>query len=628
MPEPSVKTPSATPSNATPSGGSVRVPSAEPTRPASRPVQSPPVVRPSSPSSSSPSSSSPSKTPSAKQPSQTTSQETTTHGRSSLPTRDAGREEPQRTPVIRPTNPTPSRDQGAKPGSQANDNSQSNNNPRVPVPQDNKPSRNNGRDEPSKPQAKPDAKPQPKPETKPAAKPQPKPETRPETKPEARPEPKPETKPESKPDRKPDRKPTSGSRNGSRDSADTGTTTTAPTTNTKPHRDEPSIKPSAPRDERPASPSATTKQPPARDASSTNATPRKPERVETTQQAARGSEHFVADTVHGVPVRKPSEGPSQRGGSHGAEPAVYRERGSNVAYSAGIARCNGWNSGGRWSSCGPCHTWQPYECHSGVSVAIGFGGGFSFGFFYGSSCAPLCSSWANPWWDGYASCWSCGPDPWCHSWYRPIYWSPCAPYRPWWDRCYTCGPCPYPAWTPCYTYAWAPVYTPVYYPVTYTTTYVAPPAPSLPNPDAMWSFLADGYDRDAEEGFILLEAAEPSDQRWVVGQAVARAFRGETARASDLLREAFRRDSSSIDHISHDAKFVARLEALERSLEPLNNATPPHVDALLVTAASQAARGDLSAAYLNATTAQSEGDRSSGTAAFVAWLRAELRRRI
>jgi hypothetical protein len=48
---------------------------------------------------------------------------------------------------------------------------------------------------------------------------------------------------------------------------------------------------------------------------------------------------------------------------------------------------------------------------------------------------------------------------------------------------------------------------------------------------------------------------------------------------------------------------------------------------LIVLSASQAARGDLATAYLNATTAQAEGDRSAGAAAFISWLRAELRRR-
>jgi hypothetical protein len=53
----------------------------------------------------------------------------------------------------------------------------------------------------------------------------------------------------------------------------------------------------------------------------------------------------------------------------------------------------------------------------------------------------------------------------------------------------------------------------------------------------------------------------------------------------------------------------------------------PSVDVLLVLAATQAARGELTSAYINATTAEAEGDRSSGTASFVSWLRAELRQR-
>jgi hypothetical protein len=76
---------------------------------------------------------------------------------------------------------------------------------------------------------------------------------------------------------------------------------------------------------------------------------------------------------------------------------------------------------------------------------------------------------------------------------------------------------------------------------------------------------------------------------------------------------------------SNDPRFVARLEALERSLEPLANAATPNPDALLVTAASAAARGDLNGAYFVATTAQADGDRSAGTARLVTYLRAELR---
>jgi hypothetical protein len=95
-----------------------------------------------------------------------------------------------------------------------------------------------------------------------------------------------------------------------------------------------------------------------------------------------------------------------------------------------------------------------------------------------------------------------------------------------------------------------------------------------------------------------------------------------------MLREAMRTDQSGVLRTSADPRFVARLEALERSLSPAANGATTQVDALLIIAASQAARGDLSGAYFTATTARAEGDRSMGAAAFIAWLEGELRQRI
>lgn len=327
-------------------------------------------------------------------------------------------------------------------------------------------------------------------------------------------------------------------------------------------------------------------------------------------------EHFIADAVHGVPIAR--HGDRDRDERHD-RPVIVDNR-TYDRYATNVSRCNGWSFGARWSDCGPCDAWQPYACRDGARVSFGFGSGFSFGFYYGTSCAPLCASWCNPWWEGYACSWSCAPYGWsCSPWYRPACWDPC---RPLWHSWYACGPCPVPTWTPCYAYS-------VYTPVVYTQTVYVPPVvrqPALPNPDALWAFLADGYDRDAEDGFILLESAYPADARWTIGQAIARAFRSDTMRAADLLRQAFANDPTAILRCTGDAKFAARLEALERSLMPAATAARPSTDALLVLAASQASRGELREAYLNATTAEAEGDRSRGTSAFVSWLRAELRR--
>ncbi len=352
------------------------------------------------------------------------------------------------------------------------------------------------------------------------------------------------------------------------------------------------------------------------------------------------AEHFTGDTVFGVPVQRESRGTSPgiartnlRGGSDWSEDRdTYN---IHNTYITNISRCNGWDRGSRWSDCGPCHTWTRYDCHSGFSLSVGFGSGFSFGFFYGTSGAPLCSNWCNPWCESYATAW-------CYRPYWALRWNsyprPCGVYHSWWNPCLswrerwlTCGPCPWPGWVPYYGYptlgsttvvvASSTVYEPAYEPVA-----VAAPR-TIPSPDALWMLLADGYDRDAEDGFILLEAAYPADQRWVAGQAFARAFRGDTVRAASLFRQAFAVDASVIARMSRDARFIARLEQLERSVEPAASAHQPSTDALLVLAAAQAARGDLSAAYLHATTAEAEGDASTGTQELVAWLRAMLRQR-
>jgi len=372
------------------------------------------------------------------------------------------------------------------------------------------------------------------------------------------------------------------------------------------------IEPTKPREVRDETPASRSERPlPKRPSNPTLVERGRP--IEDRADDLRGQ--FSRDTVHGVPIARPEpRGEPARGGRPRDR---HEERERHDRYVRGIARCNGWWPGSHWSDCGPCHVWQPYHCRDGLSISVGFGSGFSFGFFYGTSCAPLCSSWCNPWWDGYATWWSCRPswcwsDAWCRPYGRPWIHPAHHGCGPGWSTCWS-------AWTPCYAYS--PV---VYQPVVYSTPVVV--RDPVPNPDAMWAFLADGYDRDAEDGFILLEVAEPHDERWVIGQAVARAFRGETARAASLLRGALSRDPAAIARLSGDPKFIARLEALERSLDPLVQAPRPSADALLVAASSKAARGALSDAYLDATTAASEGDQSAGTAALVSWLRAELRR--
>jgi hypothetical protein len=347
---------------------------------------------------------------------------------------------------------------------------------------------------------------------------------------------------------------------------------------------------------------------------------------------AKRPDRFVSDTVGGVRVTPLAQEPAGSAGSTDAGGKVINRTVINQTtinqttinnayyqYVDSVSYANGWHPNAHWSSAGPCHVWEPYVCNDGLSISIGFGsGGFSFGFFYGSSSAPLCSSWHNPWWDGYASYWTCAPTysawptPWRSSCWRTVcrpHWTCWSPCGVWWRNYTVWTPCPLPAYTPCYTYSPFVCSTVIYtQPVV-----VAPPAPSVPNPSALWTFLAEGYDTDAEDGFAVLAATYPSEQAWRIGQGFARAFRGETAWASDIIREALLRDPTSIRRTSADPRFLARLDALERSLAQLASGPQPSVDALLVIAAAQAARGDVDGAYFSATTAQAEGDLSAGT---------------
>ena len=480
---------------------------------------------------------------------------------------------------------------------------------------------------PAKPVARPSAKPRDVAPVKPAAPTAGRPSTRPidqddapigpSTRPNAKPTEKPVAQPWGQPAARPSGRPNEGASANGKPAAKPGVAPGVPSNN-KPGATN-TIAPVEPR-----TPKDPGKRPPNKPAV---AQPRFPAAVEPTVSRAN---HFVGDSAYGVPVKTPrqgSNGNANNSSTNGSQTATtINNYNTYNQYVTNVANCNGWSSGSRWSSCGPCDVWQPYNCNDGLAVSFGFGnGGFSFGFFYGSSGAPLCSSWANPWWDGYATSWSCASR-WNSCW--GSCWNPCTP---WWNNCY-----PYPAYN---CVPWYP-YSPVVYSgwggsyyggqtIVYTqppVVYVAPPA--LPTPSALWTFLAEGYDNDAESGFAVLAAADPAESAWLVGEGFARAFRGETAWASDMLRTAFLTDPSGVLRTSNDPRFLARLDALERSLSPLASAAAPSVDALLVIAASQAARGNLSGAFFTATTAQVEGDRTSGTAAFIGWLQSELRRKI
>ena len=383
------------------------------------------------------------------------------------------------------------------------------------------------------------------------------------------------------------------------------------------------------------------------------------EPTELARNDANRASRTVADSVPGADARRDIK---PRGDSSGGGTVVNNNgQGTNVqstttinsntynnysynnttfnSYVTNVGSSRHWATYPAWWGSSSCAPWYPYGYRDGLSISLGFGsGGFGFSLFYGSStsaCAPI---WGTPWWDCHprwnhpVPAWTCAPTslvcgtPWQPYWRGSVWFSSCRSawhgwnlFDPWW--CHR-------GWSEC---AWpsysisAPVVFTSYAPAPTIIVTSPPPEPSLPNPSALWTFLAEGYDRYAEDGFAVLAAAEPGERAWFVGQGFARAFRGETAWAADILRQAFHDDPASVMRTSNDPRFVARLEALERSLEPLANAATPNPDALLVTAASAAARGDLNGAYFVATTAQADGDRSAGTARLVTYLRAELR---
>lgn len=515
---------------------------------------------------------------------------------------------------------------------------------------------------------------------------------KPSEKPSAKPSPKPGEKPSGnqseKPNSKPSDRPSERPSDRPRPSGDTATPTSIDSTNVKPRpsgedankkpgtfaRPKPEAKPETKpeinpdvKPEPPLPPVPTAKRP--TNGGDAGGSPELASDANQPSVAQPRPTQFVANEVFGVPVAGTTGGPLLRGDPEGGGngninnstividnsingSTIYNDNRTYYNYINGVSSCNGWGPYAGWSSCGPCDWWQPYQCSDGLSISIGFGsGGFSFGFFYGSSCAPLCTSWCNPWWEGYASSWTCTPayyapncrPVWCApSWYAGPSWSwgGCWSFgSPWWSTYVSCGPCPYPAYTPCFAYSpvlySSVVYTspvvissPVIYQQTIVTTPVPPAPPPLPNPSDVWAAVTDGADDAALRGFADLAAADPAESSWLIGRGFTQAFQGDTAWASDTLREAMRLDASGFQRTWGDPRFVARLEALERSLSPLAGGRTPWVDALLVTAASQAARGDLAGAFFTATTAQAEGDRSMGTAAFVRWLQTELRGRI
>jgi hypothetical protein len=298
--------------------------------------------------------------------------------------------------------------------------------------------------------------------------------------------------------------------------------------------------------------------------------------------------------------------------------------------------------------------WCAPRWSSGWSFAFSsWGGGWSFGVSYSSGWSR--SGWCGPWhdpcgWPAWRPVGWCAPGPFVgSSWWHDPFATPwrSACWRPyaWRPVCWTApDPCSWtvchadPCWTPwwsCHapTVVCASWYGSTPWTISVSTTSTLAPAAAVfvappPDPDAAWTLLAEGFDVEARRDFALLGQAAPDDARHAVGEALALAFSGQTARASDRLRDALATDPGAMHAIPMDARLAARLESLERALAPLASSRVPSIDALLLLSACQSARGDLATAYFSASQARELGDRSIGTAESVAWLAEAMRQRL
>ena len=352
----------------------------------------------------------------------------------------------------------------------------------------------------------------------------------------------------------------------------------------------------------------------------------------------RGAPLVDGNTLGGVPADPPIT--RDRGGNtnNGTinntvnNTTIYNEYVSNVSYSNGWGGCDGWVP-----PCGPVNYWQPYD-NDGFSFAIGFGGGgWNLGFYYGGGGAPLCGSWGNPWWNGYASSYYCQP-----AW-NPC-WNPC--FRGYWSNYWwNCSPAPYGCY-PVYPYtpAWCTPYwgssvgfsswntsfavntATVYYP-TIPPAPIVVPAP-LPSPDAMWSLVSEGFDHDAANGFDQLAQSNPMDAISRVGNALAHGFGGDLTGAAIMMRQAMLIDPGVLARTPMNPALASRTTLLMNNLQAAVSAVPPSLDALYMKACCQVLLGNEADAYFTTTLLIRERDTSASTLALQGWLDLRLRNQI
>jgi len=307
---------------------------------------------------------------------------------------------------------------------------------------------------------------------------------------------------------------------------------------------------------------------------------------------------------------------------------------TNVNY-ANSCWNNGWNNGWCAPVYGPGACWNNWSSGNGFSFGIGFGtGNFSFGFFYGANNAPFCSSWCNPWWNGWSGFVSvgCGPS-W--NWCRPC-WSPCG--GPWWSNYVVYES--YPSWcVPVYSYTPVAVVPSVTY-VNYTTysplpsVVVVPPpfsAASIPmvaQESQAWDLLGNGFPRSAADGFAQLHDANPANARALAGYGIALAMLDDISAAAAVMRDAVAIDPAVVSLVPLTPSLTQRMQLLESSAEVASRQAASSRDALFLLAAWRSTLGQYGEAQLALVVAQQQGETSTAATVLRTWLELRLAGRI
>jgi hypothetical protein len=289
--------------------------------------------------------------------------------------------------------------------------------------------------------------------------------------------------------------------------------------------------------------------------------------------------------------------------------------------------------------CGPKACWDGWYS-DGFSIGIGFGsGGFSFGLFYSDWGSPLCSSWNDPWWDGWCSqvVVHCPPR---YRWAKPC-WSPCGP---WYTNYIVYRDVPATWCTP--VYAWTPtVAVPsvttvnnYYYDtgapttvVSSTTTFTQPVTtlptalpPSSPAEAEAWDLLSNGFARSSADSFAQLHDAAPANTRALVGYAISLAMLDDMAGASSVMRQALATDPGVVSALPLGQQLLDRVRLLEQSAEVASRQAAMSRDALVLLGVWRSMQGRFTEAHLAVLSAQQAGEQSLGAARLRSWLEGRM----